>query len=385
MRPLWQAIHDILRDYAGGQPLALFLAVFFRQHPKLGSRDRRVISDAVYCFYRAGKGFPAGIDEERRVQAAVLLCGTVAQTQMLLPEDWQNIADGSFEKKQHFLAEEGLPFSPTTLFPYDELFSAGMEPVDWELALLHQPRLFLRLRVPASEVTPLLRAAAVPYETPAPQVLSLPNGTDVKTILPDESYVVQDLSSQRVAEVFKPAPHEAWWDTCSGAGGKSIHLKDMEPKVSLIATDIRPAILQNLVTRFRRYKLSPPETHVLDAADAAKTKKIIGSRRFDDILCDVPCTGSGTWARTPEGAYFFNPDTLKDFTARQRAILTNAVNYIKPDGRIVYATCSVFHAENEDVIEAVSHKKGLRIESANLISGVGQQADSLFVAVMRRG
>ncbi len=384
MQALWSAIHEVLRGYTGGRPLALFLKDYFRDHPKLGSRDRRVISEAVYCWYRAGKGFPADADEDRRVQAAILLCGTIAQARMLLPEDWQAIAEASFEKKQHFLLEEDLPFTPTNLFPHDELFSEGIVPVEWELALLHQPRLFLRLRVPAGEVTPLLKSAGIPYESPEPSALSLPNGTDIKDVLPAESYVVQDLSSQRVAESFKPAPHEAWWDACSGAGGKSIHLKDMEPKVNMIATDIRPAILQNLVMRFRRYKLSPPETHVLDAADAAKTKKVIGSRRFDDILCDVPCSGSGTWARTPEGAYFFNPDTLKDYTTRQRAILTNAVGYIKPDGRIIYATCSVFHAENEDVVEAVSHKKGLRIESSHLISGIGQQADSLFVSVLRR-
>jgi 16S rRNA (cytosine967-C5)-methyltransferase len=385
MRYLWEAIHTILESYKGKEPLALFLKAFFRDHPKLGSRDRRVISEAVFCWYRAGKGFPAAAEEEKRVQAAILLCSTVEQAQMLLPEDWQAMVGKSFDGKLRFLAEEGMAFTLTDLFPYELPFSEGIEVADWDRALLQQPRLFLRLRVPVGEVKPLLLSAGIPYETPSPTTLSLPNGTDIKEVLPLEAYVVQDLSSQRVGEVFKPAPHEAWWDTCAGAGGKSIHLKDMEPRVAIIATDIRPAILQNLVTRFRRYKLSPPETHVLDAADAGKTKKVVGSRRFDDILCDVPCTGSGTWARTPEGAYFFDPESVKVYTARQRAILTNAVDYLKPDGRIVYATCSVFQAENEDVIEAVSHKKGLRIESSTLISGVEQQADSLFVAVLRRG
>ena len=384
MRPLWQAIHDILRDYTGGQPLALFLAGFYRQHPKLGSRDRRIIGDAVYCFYRASKGFPASSSEELRVQASLFLCGTVEPAQALLPEGWQKATGQSFEQKLRILEKDGLTFSVDALFPYGIAYSKGIRADDWKEALLHQPKLFLRLRVPVKEVTPLLAAANIPFETPLPNALALPNGTSVKDILPEESYVVMDLSSQRTGEYLRPAPHENWWDACAGAGGKSILLKDMQAKINLISTDIRPAILQNLTTRFRKYKLVPPEVHVVDAADAPKVKKALGSKRFEAVLTDVPCTGSGTWGRTPEGAYFFDPAALAGYTARQRGILANAVYYLKPGGRIVYATCSVFRAENEEVVESVAKEKGLRVTTSNLISGIGHDADSLFVAILER-
>lgn len=384
MRPLWQAIHDILAAYTGGQPLALFLAGFYREHPKLGARDRKIIGDAVYCFYRASKGFPAEASEERRVQGSLFLCGTVEHAHALLPESWQGATGQSFEQKLRILEKDGLPFSVEPLFPYGIAFSKGIRADDWREALLHQPRLFLRLRVPAKEVTPLLTAANIPFSAPLPNALSLPNGTAIKDVLPEESYVVMDLSSQKTGEYLRPAPHENWWDACAGAGGKSILLKDMQAKINLISTDIRPAILQNLVTRFRKYKLVPPETHVVDAADAPKVKKALGSKRFEAVLTDVPCTGSGTWARTPEGAYFFDPATLAAYTARQRGIVSNAVYYLKPGGRIVYATCSIFRAENEEVVEGVAKEKGLQVTASHLISGVGHDADSLYVAILER-
>jgi 16S rRNA (cytosine967-C5)-methyltransferase len=384
MRPLWQAIHDTLRDYKGGQPLALFLAGFYRLHPKLGSRDRRIIGDALYCFYRASKGFSGSTSEEQLVQASLLLCGTSEHARALLPEHWQAVAEGSFERKLRVLEKDGLTFTVETLFPYGIQFSKGIRTDDWKEALLHQPKLFLRLRVPVKEVTPLLEAANIPFETPIPGALALPNGTAIKDVLPEESYVVMDLSSQRTAEYLRPAPHENWWDACAGSGGKSIMLKDMQAKINLIVTDIRPNILQNLTTRFRRYKLVPPETHVVDAADAPKVKKALGSNRFEAVLTDVPCTGSGTWGRTPEGAYFFDPATLANYTARQRAIVANAVYYLKPGGRIVYATCSVFRAENEEVVEGVAKEKGLTVEASHLISGIGHDADSLYVAILER-
>jgi len=384
MQALWSAIHDVLRQYKGGQPLALFLAGFYREHPKLGARDRKMIGDALYCFYRASKGFPAGTSEEQLIQGSLLLCGTSDHARALLPEAWQSAAGGSFDQKLRVLEKAGLSFSVEALFPYGIAFSKGIRADDWKEALLHQPKLFLRTRVPAKDLTPLLKAANIPFEAPLPNALALPNGTAIKDVLPEESYVVMDFSSQKTGEYLRPAPHENWWDACAGAGGKSILLKDMQAKINLIATDIRPTILQNLVTRFRKYKLVPPETHVVDAADAPRVKKALGSKRFEAVLTDVPCTGSGTWSRTPEGAYFFDPATLASYNKRQREILSNAVYYLKPGGRIVYATCSVFRAENEEVVEGVAKEKGLHIETSHLISGIGHDADSLYVAVLHR-
>jgi 16S rRNA (cytosine967-C5)-methyltransferase len=98
----------------------------------------------------------------------------------------------------------------------------------------------------------------------------------------------------------------------------------------------------------------------------------------------VPCTGSGTWARTPESCYFFHAASVADYARRQEAILRNACAYLKEDGRIIYITCSVFRAENEDVIEAVAAQGHMKIISAGLINGLPSGADALFAAELVR-
>jgi 16S rRNA (cytosine967-C5)-methyltransferase len=122
----------------------------------------------------------------------------------------------------------------------------------------------------------------------------------------------------------------------------------------------------------------------LDVGDSAAIKATLVDRRFDGIICDVPCTGSGTWARTPENCYFFDPATVSMYAARQKAILSNAVSYLKEDGRIIYITCSVFRAENEDVVENVADSCGMQVISYGLINGASIGADALFAAELRK-
>jgi 16S rRNA (cytosine967-C5)-methyltransferase len=159
-------------------------------------------------------------------------------------------------------------------------------------------------------------------------------------------------------------------------------LSDNSPGVRLLATDVRESILQNLSARFRQYSLPLPERLVLDASDANVLATALKDRKFQGIICDVPCTGSGTWARTPESCYFFKTETLEHYTSRQQAILRNAAQFLAPGGRLVYITCSVFRAENEDVVNAVAVDNSLKVESVRLINGMPIQADSLFAAVL---
>jgi 16S rRNA (cytosine967-C5)-methyltransferase len=121
----------------------------------------------------------------------------------------------------------------------------------------------------------------------------------------------------------------------------------------------------------------------LDVSDASATADLLQGRSFNGIICDVPCTGSGTWSRTPESSYFFNADSVAVYSKRQEAILTTAADYIGKGGRIIYITCSVFRAENEDVIEKVAASKGLQIVSSVLINGAPIGADALFAAELR--
>lgn len=377
MHILQQHLEHILTQYTGRLPLHHFLKEYFRQHPKLGSRDRRGLSDAAYAWMRAGKALAKdthGIPEKRL--AAMQLCGLRPKAfATFFPPDWSTDTAALPSDFHVALAD---------LFPFDIPFSEGITKEDWTASLLRQPRLFLRIRHGHAQAEAALTSQGIPHEWLSESCLALPNGTQVEGLLPEDSYVVQDASSQACGALLQAKAGEHWWDCCAGAGGKSLLLSDKAPDSLLLATDLRESILQNLAARFRRYGLPLPEHKVLDASDADATQACIGQRRFEGIICDVPCSGSGTWARTPENACFFQSGQLAAYSDKQQKILNNAARYLAPGGHIIYITCSVFRTENEDVLETVAPKAGLRIVSTQLFNGIARQADSLFAAGLRK-
>ncbi|RYD93396.1 MAG: hypothetical protein EOP50_11200 [Sphingobacteriales bacterium] len=222
-------------------------------------------------------------------------------------------------------------------------------------------------------------------DNPDADCIRLPNGTAVDKLFAEDAYVVQDLSSQTsMYQVMQATGKPARvWDVCSGAGGKSILLKDKWPSFLLTASDIRDTILHNLKTRFRLYNLPKPRTIVTDTTNAIGLQTALGEEVFNLVLCDVPCSGSGTWARTPEQFHFFKAAQLKRFEELQYNITLNASKHIAKGGYLAYVTCSVFRQENEDIVAKIAAKTGLECIQQGIINGIGQQADCMFVALFK--
>src|SRR5690606_17775454 len=106
---------------------------------------------------------------------------------------------------------------------------------------------------------------------------------------------------------------------------------------------------------------------------------------FDGILLDVPCTGSGTWGRTPEAlVHFKGAEEIKRFAQLQRSIVRHALPYLKPEGHLIYITCSVYFLENEGTIDYLVNHLGLRLQSMKYVTGYANRADTLFVAQLSR-
>lgn len=368
MRYLSQHIAAIIDSYSGNVPLAHFLKNYFRQYPKLGSRDRKILSALAYSWYRVSKGI------EGREWLDMLLTELVGN-----PSTIQN-----FPLDKWIRENTSIHFNPDTLFPFDIALSAGITQNEWVSSMLVQPDLFIRIRKDKEKITGILSDNNIPYHFITDTCLALPNGAKIDTLLPEDSYVVQDALSQKTGSFLNPSPGQHWYDCCSGAGGKSLLLRDMQPTVQLDVSDIRESILSNLVKRFRQYHHPSPNTHILDAADQVQLSRAFGKDRFDGIICDVPCTGSGTWARTPEQMFFFDPSALKEFSERQLNIAANVAGLLKPGGCLYYITCSVFRQENEDVINGLVTRTGLQQEQAQLINGTGMKADSMFIAVLKK-
>jgi 16S rRNA (cytosine967-C5)-methyltransferase len=157
-----------------------------------------------------------------------------------------------------------------------------------------------------------------------------------------------DDGSRLVAELAAAA-HSAptrIWDTCAAPGGKTLILSHRHPSAHLLATDANPRRLEALTTRLQT---TAPQTHTLQA-DATQLPADAGL--FDLILCDVPCSGTGTLSRNPEIRHRLQPSDLARQATRQREILTAALTRLAPGGHLLYSTCSLEPEENEQVIAA---------------------------------
>lgn len=274
-------------------------------------------------------------------------------------------------------------FSEELLFPHNIALSDGIGRKEWLSSMLIQPQLFIRIRKDREKILALLDEQGIKYESIEPSCLSLPNGAAIDALLPPDSYVVQDASSQSTGKYFKAQQGEQWYDCCSGAGGKSLLLMDTCPAVQLTVSDKRRSILHNLEERFRLYGHKKPQVYVADAADAAQVSALAKGNAFHNIICDVPCSGSGTWARTPEQLYYFDPEAVAAFSQLQQTIAINVSRTLKKGGRLLYITCSVFRQENEDAVNAIAAHTGMRIQHMQLINGISLRADSMFIAVLQ--
>lgn len=369
MRYIWQHIEEIIKTYDGSLPLSHFLRKYYKQFPKLGSRDRKMLSEMTYSWYRCGKAISKDLTVDEQITTAIKLCNTDNQHLLRLTADIQvNTSDVNMNKT----------------FRNDVPLSDGINRDEWLNSMTTQPMLFIRLRKNAEQLIEIIEQHGVAYKHITDTCIALPNGTKIDQWLPEFAYVVQDASSQQTGSFFNPQPYEQWWDCCSGAGGKSLLLKDIEPLIDITASDTRKTILENLKDRFRTYSHILPTVYQADVSKLDEIKDIMPNKQFDHIVCDVPCTGSGTWARTPEQMYFFNTKDISNFAARQKDILNNAATFLKPNGSLFYITCSVFKEENEDVVATLLQDKGFQLEQSVTINGIEKNADSMYIAVITK-
>ena len=105
---------------------------------------------------------------------------------------------------------------------------------------------------------------------------------------------------------------------------------------------------------------------------------------FDIIIADVPCTGSGTWARTPEQLHFFKNNEIEKYALLQRRIVGNALPHLKTNGHLLYITCSVFKKESEENVSFFKEKYNLNLIKSEYLKGYEMQADTLFVALFTK-
>ncbi len=163
----------------------------------------------------------------------------------------------------------------------------------------------------------------------------------------DGTIEIQDEGSQLVALMTDARPGQEVMDFCAGAGGKTLAMAaSMNNKGRVIASDVLANRLTRAKERFRRAGVHNIQTHPITGETDPWIKRHKG--RFDRVLVDAPCSGTGTWRRNPDQRWRSLGPGLAELLPLQGRLLQSASRLVKPGGRLIYATCSMLPAENED-------------------------------------
>ncbi|HEY5327541.1 MAG TPA: RsmB/NOP family class I SAM-dependent RNA methyltransferase [Mucilaginibacter sp.] len=370
----------ILAEYPALTPLNKFLPGFYRQNKQMGATDRRVAGRLVYNYFRLGRALPV-LPAGERLFIAEFLCNTQLNSflQYFKPE-WAGSLGFSTDEKLKLVKAAYPEFNLDEVFPWTSKLSAGIDKDAFLRSFFLQPDLFIRVyKGFEPEVKIALNAAGIIFKDEGYGCFALPNGTRLEAVIPNlHWYEVQDFSSQQTAQYFKPRKWDNWWDACAASGGKSLLLHNLEPTIKLVVSDIRESILNNLDERFQQAGITKYQKKLLDLTQ--NNDLLLHDYEFDGIILDAPCSGSGTWGRTPEMISQFDASKIEFFQGLQQRIARNLVKYLKPGKPLIYITCSVFKAENEDVVNFMVKELGLKLEESKVLKGYGNKADTMYVA-----
>ncbi len=372
----------LLRSYNSNEPFHLYLKKYFSSNKKYGSRDRKQITSLCYNYFRLGN---AGKDVsiEERIVLATFLCEN-RSTEFLnaIKPEWNDAIELSLQEKLSVVSPQ---FSLQNLFPFKDELSEGIDAEKFNASFLIQPDLFLRIRPGNNKrVIGKLSGAGIGYKLISETCVALPNASKVDTVIElDKEAVVQDYNSQKVADfiqlpTIKNKLNTSVWDCCAASGGKSIMAYDVNPNIELTVSDKRESILENLKKRFATAGIKNYQSFIADLSTSDWQQE---TKKFDLVICDAPCTGSGTWARTPEQLFYFKKNSIEKYALLQKLILENVIPHIKSGGHLLYITCSVFKKENEDVVKYVEEKFTLQLKEMKISEGYEMRSDTMFAAL----
>jgi len=360
----------IVDEYDGSIPLAIWLKEFYRNHKQMGGSDRKTVSAMVYSYFRLGHNHYDS--PEQRMLAAIGVSPELAHV-------------NDYFTTQKTADETGSMVDIEKIFPWPDELSSGIDIHAFNRSFLVQPDVFLRIR-PGHQhtVKEKLGKAEIPFSTWGDDCISVRSTTKLGDVLIlNKEAVVQDKSSQRTGELFDLVRHEpasdalTVWDCCAGSGGKSLLAFDKLDDISLTVSDIRQSIIQNLKNRFHEAGLEKYRAFIADLSKDAVSRP----DKYDLIIADVPCTGSGTWSRTPEQLFFSTLNKADYYSSLQKSIGANVISSMKPRSYLLYITCSVFRKENEEVTEFLE-SRGLQIIKQQVYAGYHEKADTLFAALL---
>lgn len=323
---------ELLRlfDFTKG-PLDVFISLYFRNHPQLGSKDRLFIVERIYTYFRWKLLIEALIEEGHSLEDLV---GEVfplqpqrevpAYIRVSFPEELYQALQRSFGEKTSSICLACNEKAPITLRA--------------NLLKTTRASLIEKLRshgVGVQEVGGISSALTLDRR------LNMTSFPEFKEGL----FEIQDAGSQKVADFLAACPGDLVLDYCAGAGGKTLAFAHrLQGKGQIFLHDVRKNALEEAKKRLRRAGVQ--NIQCIHADEREKLSRLKG--KMDWVLLDVPCTGTGTLRRSPDIKWKFSEEMLASLVQEQRAIFTEGISYVKPGGYILYATCSLLREENEE-------------------------------------
>lgn len=360
---------EVLADIEDNRrPASVALADWGKTHRFAGSGDRAAIGNIVYDALRrrASLAFRMDEDDPTALALGVLAFSWAMSTEKIA----EAFTDDKFAPAVPLEQLEAAgtrdltfadPHIEADVPPWcGDLLAEGFgeEWVEEAKALTERPPLDLRVNTLAASRDKVLKALSKSGAKPttiarhgvrikAPRREGrLPN-VQAEPAFQKGWFEVQDEGSQIVADLVFAQPGEQVFDFCAGAGGKTLALAAaMQNKGQVHAFDADKQRLAPIFDRLRRAGTRNVQVHAADE-DLAPLEG-----RFDRVVVDAPCTGSGTWRRHPDAKWRLTQPQLQQRCAEQAAILDDAVRFVRPGGYLCYITCSVFAEENEAQVYA---------------------------------
>lgn len=370
----------LIREYSYEEPFHLYLKKYFSKNKRHGSRDRKNISELCYGYFRLGNGVISLKDVEAGLLLGYYLFHDDCSQVLSAKPDWQATVNLPLEEKLSLVRNQ---FDPDKIFPFSEKLSEQIPLHEWNLSMLQQPHTFIRIRPgKMDQVVHDLLEANIPFTSVESNVLSFPSGITLSDVINiDKDAVIQDFNSAKTLSLL--AGHQAYaesvWDCCAGSGGKSILFHDLFPNARITVSDTRKQILNNLKIRFRNAGIRDYNLAKQDMSRPQPSK-----HQYDLIIADVPCSGSGTWARTPERLTGFGEADLKKYLLLQSQIMHHALPALEKNGYLLYITCSIYAAENEEMATRMQQDEGLHLLESRYLKGYDKHADTLYTALFQK-
>jgi len=374
---------EILDDILTGVAPEKALTGWGRSHRFAGSKDRAAIRDHVFDALRCQASFAwlGGAATGRGIMLGAMRAAGIVDDMFngvghapSAPTDDEPAGDLS-QAPRHVKND-----MPEWLLPHFD--TAFVDKADDVMAVLrHRAGVFLRVnlaRTTVEDVQASLRDAdidtnVVPNVNSALQVTQNARRIANSTAYLEGLIELQDPSSQIAVNALELKPASRVLDFCAGGGGKSLAMAAFGADVTAHDIDAR-----------RMNDIAPRAERAQAAIRTVDQSELASLTNFDVVFCDAPCSGSGTWRRTPSAKWALTPDRLEELTQMQASVLNDAAPFVRFGGTLVYATCSVFEVENSDLIQRFIGRNSSfeRITSKSIAPH--DCGDGFFYAILRK-